>query len=161
MTLPFLVEEARSTSSSQISLEPAKPRRFSSPVSSYGRDLGELAHADQADADTGVAVLLLEAVGELAVGLVGHDRQLSDATIGAHARSRLVLTGRRRPRPMVWRRSVCFAHLAQGADLEDVRVVPALAQRGVAEDEPHRLALVEQLRLVAHDQLVGVVVGRS
>ena len=45
--------------------------------------------------------------------------------------------------------------MLQGADLEHVRVVPALAQRGVGEDEPRRLLEAEQALLVLQDQVIG------
>ena len=48
------------------------------------------------------------------------------------------------------------AHLAQGADLEDVRIVPAFAQRGVGEDELQLRLEAQQLLLVLHDEVVGV-----
>lgn len=44
------------------------------------------------------------------------------------------------------------------AYLEDVRIVPALAQRGMREDEPQRFVGVQQPLLVAHDEAVGIVV---
>ncbi len=47
---------------------------------------------------------------------------------------------------------------AQGADLEDVRVVPAFAQGGVGEDEAERLVKGEEFFLVLHDQSVGRVI---
>ena len=55
------------------------------------------------------------------------------------------------------------ADLAQCANLENVRVVPSLAQRRVAEDEAQRLARGEQPLLVAHDQIVSLVIrlGRA
>ena len=49
------------------------------------------------------------------------------------------------------------ARFLESADLEDVRVVPALAQRRVAEDEAHRLIEGEQALLVAQDQVVGAL----
>ena len=45
--------------------------------------------------------------------------------------------------------------MLERADLEDVRVVPALAQRRVREDEAHGLLEREQPLLVAQDQVVG------
>ena len=49
--------------------------------------------------------------------------------------------------------------LVERADLEDVRVVPAFAQGGVAEDEAQRLVERQQPLLVLHDEVVDLVVG--
>ena len=50
-------------------------------------------------------------------------------------------------------------HLPQGADLEDVRIVPALSQGGMGKDEFQRRIKAEELLFVTHDQVVGVVVS--
>ena len=47
------------------------------------------------------------------------------------------------------------ADVAQGANLEDVGIVPALAQGRVREDEFQRRVETEQLLLVLHNQAVG------
>ncbi len=60
---------------------------------------------------------------------------------------------------MVWRRSRSRLDVAQGADLEDVGVVPALLERGVGEDELERGLEAEELLLLLHDQAVRVVIG--
>ena len=96
---------------------------------------------------------------ELLVGLVGDDRQPVDS--GSWMRSPSWLTGSRSPRPISWRLRSVRLRLVQRADLEDVGVVPALTQRRVAEDEPERLVGREQPLLVAHDEVVGVDVGRA
>lgn len=49
-----------------------------------------------------------------------------------------------------------FALRFQCADLERIRVIPALAQGRVREDKPHRLVQAQQAFLVAHNQVVGV-----
>ena len=49
--------------------------------------------------------------------------------------------------------------LVEGADLEDVGVVPALAQGRVAEDEAQRLIHRQQPLLLLHDQVVDLIVG--
>src|SRR6185312_8403602 len=49
------------------------------------------------------------------------------------------------------------AHLADGAKLEDVRVVPALAQGGVRKDELQLRLKAQQFLLVFHDQAVGAL----
>ena len=51
------------------------------------------------------------------------------------------------------------SHLAQCADLKDVRVVPAFAQGRVGKNELQRRFQAQQLLLIPHDQAVGVVVG--
>ena len=56
------------------------------------------------------------------------------------------------------------AALLQGANLEYIRVVPALPQGGVGEDEPHRGAnwvAVQQQLLVPHNQLIGTHIIRG
>ena len=66
------------------------------------------------------------------------------------------LINRRRRSPLADRLAAFsgFAHLAQRADLENIRIVPALAERGVTEDEiPARLPL-SSCALFPHDQFV-------
>ena len=50
------------------------------------------------------------------------------------------------------------ADLAQRANLENIRVVPTLAQSRVAEDESQWLGDRKQPLLVTHDQIVSVVI---
>ena len=47
--------------------------------------------------------------------------------------------------------------LVQRANLEDVRIVPPLLQRGMGEDELHRRVEGEQQGFVLHDQLVAAL----
>ena len=49
------------------------------------------------------------------------------------------------------------AHVAQGANLEDVRVIPAFAQRRVREDEFELRIETQQLLFVLHDQIIGTL----
>ena len=43
----------------------------------------------------------------------------------------------------------------QGADLEDIRVIPAFPQGRVGEDEPGRLFKGQQTFLIFQDQVIG------
>ena len=130
------------------------------PVRVLKRDLRELRLADTTDLDTRVLVLLLERISELLVRLVRHHSQRRNATIGHTLVAALALRDRQAQATPKRLAPLRFStHLAQGADLEDVRVVPALAQGRVAEHEPRRLVLVEQPFLLLHDQLVRVIVG--
>jgi len=100
-----------------------------------------------------LVVVGLEAARKGLVGLVGDHRQAGDFTVvdpgamlvdgQAQAASDLLATRDRR------------ARVSQGADLEDVGVVPSLAQGRVGEDEAQGLAGREQLLLAPHDLLVG------
>ncbi len=85
---------------------------------------------------------------------------MSCTVTGLSIRSPCWSTARRRPRPISCRREIGVVALLEHAHHEDVRVVPALAQRRVREDEPHRLLERQQPLLVLEDQVVGVdVVG--
>ena len=98
------------------------------------RDGGELVLFHDAEADAGVVLdLLLEVLGELLVAFGGDDRERVDVEAAqafallVHAQTQAAADGL----PAL----ALGAHLAEGANLEDVRVVPALAQGGVGEDE--------------------------
>ena len=47
----------------------------------------------------------------------------------------------------------------EGADLEHVRVIPALLQRGMGENEAQRAGKAEKPFLVPHDGVVSIVIG--
>jgi hypothetical protein len=68
-------------------------------------------------------------------------------------------TDRRRPADLLPPRGGVVALLEHAHD-EDVRVVPALAERRVGPDEPHGLLERQQPLLVLEDQVVGVDVVR-
>ena len=88
----------------------------------------------------------LDLVGPEELGVLAH-AVLVNAE--AHSAADLLTLGGLRPR------------LLERADLEDVGVVPALAQGRVAEDEPHGLVEREQPLLVLEDEVVaapGVIV---
>ena len=111
---------------------------------------------DDAEADAGVLLdLLLKVLGELLVALRGDDRQRVDVK----AAQPFALLVHAKPQAAADRLAALpfGAHLAQGADLEDVRVVPALAQRRVGEDELQLGLEAQQLLLVLHDQVVGAL----
>ena len=106
--------------------------------------------------------LLLEAGDEVGVGLVGHDGQLVDVVDSdgvVHALAVLVDGQAKAAADLLAARDGVVA-LLEHAHHEDVGVVPALAQRRVGEDEPHRLVEGEQPLLVLEDQVVGVDVRR-
>ena len=67
--------------------------------------------------------------------------------------------GEPEPAPDLLALAVGGARLVERADLEHVGVVPAFAQRRVAEDEPQRLSRRQEPLLVAHDEVVRVDVG--
>jgi hypothetical protein len=95
-------------------------------------------HLHDAEPDAGIGLdFLLQVLGELLIAFRGYDGQRIDRRSRAIARPSDSRT-RRKPRPMVWRRSRSVCHLAQGANLEHVRIIPTLAQRGVGEDEFQR-----------------------
>ena len=49
----------------------------------------------------------------------------------------------------------------QCADLEYVRVVPALTEGGVREDKPYRLVQTKQTLFVFHDQIISISIIRG
>ena len=95
--------------------------------------------------------------GEVLVALVGHDVELVDRFV-EHPLPVLV---HRQPQAAADLLPLLHgtAGLVQRANLEDVRVVPAFAQGGMAEDEPQRLLFGQQPLLLLHDQVVDFVVG--
>ncbi len=118
------------------------------------RDGGELVLLHDAEADAGVGLdLLLEVLGELLVALGGDDGQRVD--VEAAQPFALLVDAQPQAAPDGLAAFPLGAHLAEGANLEDVRVVPALAQRRVGEDELQLGLEAQQLLLVPHDQVVG------
>ena len=104
----------------------------------------------------GVAEVKLESAGGMTPE--GQMRVLSLAD--AHALEELVrIHGKAQAAPDLLPLLHCRDRLVQRADLEDVRIVPAFAQRGVGKDELERRGQIEQAFLVAHNQAVGVVIG--
>ena len=109
-----------------------------------------------AEADAGVGLdLLLEVLGELLVALGGDDGERVD--LEAAQALALLVDAETQAAADGLAALALGAHLAQGANLEDVRVVPALAQGGVGEDELQRRLEAQQLLLVLHDQVVGAL----
>lgn len=90
------------------------------------RDGGELVHLDDAESNAGIGLdLLLEVLRELFVALRGDDRE----RVGVEAAQPLALLVHAQPQtaPDGLPALAFGAHLADGADLEYVRVVPPLA----------------------------------
>ena len=107
------------------------------PSASDDRDGRELVLLHDAEADARVLLdLLLEVLGKLLIALGGDDGERVDLeaaqplAILVHAETQAAADG--------LAAFALGAHFAQGADLKDVRVVPALLQRGVGEDELQR-----------------------
>ena len=97
-------------------------------------DGGELVLLDDAEADAGVLLdLLLEVLGELLVALGGDDGQRID--VEAAETLALLVDAESQPAADRLPPLALRAHLAEGADLEDVGIVPALLQGRVGEDE--------------------------
>ena len=131
-------------------------------VRAGGSDSSELVRFHDAEADAGVVLdLLLKLLGELFVAF-GRDHGQRVDLEAAQALAVLVHAKAQTTSDRL-ASLLLGSHLPQGADLEDVRVVPAFAQCGVGEDELQRRVEAQQLLLVAHDQAVGVVVclGRA
>ena len=126
-------------------------------VGAGGGDSGELVRLHDAEADAGFVLdLLLEFLGELFVAF-GRDHGQRVDLEAAQALAVLVHAEAQatsdRLAPLL-----LGSHLAQCADLKDVRIVPAFAQRGVGEDELQRRVEAQQFFLVPHDQAVGFIV---
>src|ERR1019366_1003890 len=105
--------------------------------------------------------LVLQLLRKLLESLAGHHRKPVDQ----RGKAPLAILSHRQPQaapdglpPLALR-----ADFPQRANLEHVWVVPAFAQRRMAEDESQRLARGEQPLLVAHDQIVSLVIrlGRA
>ena len=100
---------------------------------------------------------------EVGVGLVGDDGQLVDVVHRdgvVHPLAVLVDSQAQAAADLLTPGDGVVA-LLEHAHHEHVRVVPALAQGGVGEDEPHGLVERQQPLLVLEDQVVGVDVGRT
>ena len=104
------------------------PRRRGPPSVVRHRDGGELVLLHDAEADAGILFdFLLKILGELLIAFRGDDGECVDveatkpfARAGIHAETQAAPDGLA---------AFAFgAHLAEGANLEDVRIVPALAQ---------------------------------
>ena len=118
------------------------------------RDGGELVLLHDAEADARVGLdFLLEVLGKLLIALGGDDRQ----RVHVESAQALALLVHAEPQaaPDGLAALALGAHFAQGANLEDVRVVPALLERRVGEDELQRRLEAQQLLLLPHDQVVG------
>ena len=99
--------------------------------------------------------LLLEVLGELLVAFGGDDGERVD--VEAPEAFALLVHAETQAAPDRLPALALGAHLADGANLEDVRVVPALAQGGVGEDELQLRLEAQQLLLVLHDEVVGAL----
>ena len=160
--------ERRLNAAVRVEHAPARPAPPGSPRRPRGQWLllavhhaGQLGQSRQRHLAEGHAavflVLGLQRAGEVLVALVGHDVELVDRLVED---AQAVLVHRQAQAaadllPLLHG----AAGLVERADLEDVGVVPALAQRRVAEDEAQRLVQGEQALLVLHDQVVDLVVG--
>ena len=106
--------------------------------------------------------LALEPLGEILVALAGDDGEhvdLVDHFRRVHPVALLIHAQPHAAAHLLPLHDGAVAVLER-ADGEDVRVVPAFAQRGVREDEADRLVEGEQALLVLEDQVVGVHVVR-
>src|SRR5438477_7858467 len=111
---------------------------------------------DNAETNAGVVFdLLLQVLGKLLVALGGNYREGVDVE-AAQPRA-LLVHAQAQAAPDSLPPLLLAAHLTQGANLEHIRVVPALAQGGVGEDELELSVEAQQLLLVAHDQVVGAL----
>src|SRR5208282_4764420 len=101
--------------------------------------------------------LLLQVLGELFVAFGGNDREGVD--IEAAQAFALLVDAQAQATADGLPALALGTHLAQSANLKHVRVIPALAQGGVREDEFELGIEAQKLLLVAHNEVVGVVVG--
>ena len=122
----------------------------------HDRQAREFLLTHKADRHACLLILVLECGSKRLIRLVSHHRQLRQPRIAntftglihwqtQATTNRLAALGFR-------------GHVTQHADLEHVRVIPALTQRGVGKNEPHRLIHAEQTGLVTHDQLIRVII---
>ena len=111
---------------------------------------------DDAEADPGIRLdLALQVLGELLVALPGDHRE----GIDVEAAQALAVLVHAKPKAAPDRLPPCELgpDVAQGAYLEDIGVVPSLAQGRMGEDELERLIEAQQLLLVPHDEVVGAL----
>ena len=118
----------------------------------FDGQVGEGVLGDRSEVDAQVGLdLVLEPLSEAGVAFFGDDGQDVQAFIApAFA---LAVDAQTQPPTDGLAALTVAAHLAQHAYLEDVGIVPALAESRVREDEPQRFLLIQQLLLVAHDQV--------
>ena len=120
--------------------------------------LGNGGHRHLAEGDAAVFFVLgLQSAGEVLVALVGHDESL--LTDSSKTRMPFLIHRQAQAAADLLPLLHGAAGFVQRANLEDVRVVPALAKGRMAEDEPQRLLHRKQPLLVLHDQVVDLVVG--
>ena len=117
----------------------------------------------------GLRQLRLQTAREAVITLVGDDRQhihgmdVVAQHVLVHALAVLV-HAEAQSAPHLLALADAAPALLQGADLEDVRVVPPLAQGRMGEDEAHRGTLgikIKQQFLVPHDEVVGIAIVRG
>jgi hypothetical protein len=119
---------------------------------------GEREAGDLAKGDAAIFLILgLQTAGEVVVAFVGDNHQLVDVLVKNTLA--VLIDGKAQATTDFLSLASGGAALVERANLEDVRVIPALAQRRMAEDEPERLLHTEQPFLVLHDQVVNIVVG--
>lgn len=115
----------------------------------------------------GALDVALQRCGEVAVALGRHDGQYVDRVplLLSEGREALPLSGRvhaqAKAAPDLLALSGLAIRVLQRAALEDVRVVLALAQGGVAEDEPRGLFEGKQSLLVSQDEVVCALVAAA
>jgi hypothetical protein len=99
----------------------------------------------------------LQCTSEILIGFVCHDVEL---VYGIVEYPLTVLIDRQPQAPPNFLPLLhCAPGLIKSANLEDVWVVPAFTQGGMAEDESQRLVWGKQLLLVLHDEVVDIIVG--
>ena len=122
--------------------------RFSSRAGDW--NLRELMRLDDAEADPGILFnLVLQVLGEVLVALPGDDGERIDFE-AAQALTVLIDAKTKAASDRLPPFSL-GPDVPQCADLEDIGIVPPLAQCGMREDELERLIETQQLLLVLHD----------
>ena len=98
----------------------------------------------------------LESAGEILITLVRHDEKLVHRLV--EDALAVLIDGQAQAAPDFLALFHGAARFVERANLKDVRVVPAFAKRGVAENEAQRLVLREQPLLLLHNEVVNLVV---
>lgn len=132
-------------------------KRLDASVLVRDRNRREILRLEHAEAHAVFLIFLLQTVSKFFIAFVRHDGQRIDLeTVAADT---VLIDAEAQATPDLLPLLHGARRLIQRANLEDVRIVPALAQRRVGEDEAQRCLHGKQAFLVFHDERVGIIVA--
>ncbi|MPM08127.1 hypothetical protein SDC9_54439 [bioreactor metagenome] len=103
--------------------------------------------------------LLLERVGKFGKALVCHDVQ--NINIPVLDALTVLIDAQAQAAPDLLTAGKRGLLIDQRTDLKHVRVIPSFFERGVGEDESQRTIKRQKPFLVAHNRIIGVVIGKA